>query len=125
MPLFSKKQPSEPQDIKEILAQFEELKKLCQDLRQEVENLKKKENLNLKKIGIIRFNPFSELGSNQSFSIAILNGKDNGVVITSLFSHDGNRVYGKPIQNGTSSFPLSDEEKQSINLAQQNKETNA
>ena len=121
MSFFSKKPPAEPQNIEEILIKFEELKKLCQDLQKEVKSLKQKDSFNLKKIGIVRFNPFSGLGGNQSFSIAILNGKDDGTIITSLFSHDGNRVYGKPIQNGTSEFSLSDEEKQAIVLAQQYK----
>jgi len=67
---------------------------------------------------MIRFNPFNETGGNQSFSVAILDGNDCGIVISSLFSRNENRVYGKPIKNGVSEFPLTDEEKEAIRLAQ-------
>jgi hypothetical protein len=48
----------------------------------------------------------------------MLDGNNNGAVITSLFSRDGNRVYGKPVENGASTYPLSEEEKKAIELAQ-------
>jgi hypothetical protein len=72
------------------------------------------------KVGMLRFNPFKEVGSNQSFSIALLDGKDSGAVISSLHTREGARVYAKPIVHGNSqSFPLTEEEKQAIHAAQQ------
>lgn len=105
------------ENLKEILLQFEELKKGFGKIVQELENLKKENKFNIQKIGIVRYNPFNEIGGNQSFSIAILDGEDNGVVITSLFSREGNRVYGKPIKNGKSDYLLSEEEKEAIKKA--------
>jgi hypothetical protein len=46
-----------------------------------------------------------------------LDGKDDGVVITSLYLRDGNRVFAKPIKGGKSEFNLSKEEISAINLA--------
>ena len=71
-----------------------------------MEALKEENVANVDKVGMVRFNPFEGIGGNQSFSLAILDGNDNGAVVTSLFSRDGNRVYGKPIKTGTSEFPL-------------------
>jgi hypothetical protein len=118
MSLFSKKKPQEPQNINELLAQFKELKEQFAKLSLEMENLKKDGLVNLKKIGVVRFNPFSEMGSNQSFSAAIMDSGNNGLVITSLFNRSENRVYGKPLKNGGSEYPLTDEEKEAIKKAQ-------
>jgi hypothetical protein len=118
MSIFSKKKPQEPQNIDEILAQFKELKEQFAKLSLEMEKLKKEELINLKKVGVVRFNPFSEMGSNQSFSAAIMDSENNGLVITSLFTRSENRVYGKPLKNGGSEYPLTDEEKEAIKKAQ-------
>ena len=68
----------------------------------------------IQKTGIVRFNPFNEIGGNQSFVIALLDDKDNGFVISSLFVKEGNRVYAKAIRNGQSDHLLSGEEKEAI-----------
>jgi hypothetical protein len=117
MSFFPKKQTTEPQNIDEVLAQFNELKEECVSLKNEVQKLRKENVKMVDKIGIVRFNPFEGLGSNQSFSLAILDGNNNGAVITSLFSREANRVYGKPINLGTSEFKLAEEEKQAIEIA--------
>jgi N-methylhydantoinase A/oxoprolinase/acetone carboxylase beta subunit len=112
---FKKKR--EPENLKEILAQFKELKKNFEKISKEIEKLKKENQFSLQKIGILRFNPFKEVGGNQSFSLAILDGNDDGVVITSLFTREGNRVYGKPIKKGQSEHLLTEEEKKAIEIA--------
>jgi hypothetical protein len=61
-------------------------------------------------VGIVRFNPFENTGSNQSFSIALLDSHKNGVVISSLYTRDGVRIYAKPIQKEKSEFQLTEEE---------------
>lgn len=71
----------------------------------------------IQKIGVVRFNPFSEIGSNQSFAIALLDQKDDGIVISSLYSKEGTRIYTKPIKNGESEYSLSKEEEESIKQA--------
>ncbi len=118
---FFKKKEKTPQNSKELLAQFEELKKSFEKVAKKLEDLENKNQFNIQKIGIVRFNPFQEMGGNQSFSIAILDGKDNGVVITSLYGKEGNRIYGKPIKEGGSEYLLSEEEKQAIEYAKRRK----
>jgi hypothetical protein len=74
------------------------------------------------KFGIIRFNPFNDIGGDQSFSVALLDGKNSGVVISSLHTKEGTRVYAKPISKGEAEkYPLTEEEKKAINMALQNK----
>ena len=60
----------------------------------------------------IRFNPFSDQGSNQSFAIAMLNEDGDGVVLSSLYARDRMSVFAKPIKNNKSEYELSKEEKE-------------
>jgi hypothetical protein len=111
------KKKKEPENLEEILEEFNQLKKEFEKVLKKFEELKEREKFNIQKVGIVRFNPFEEVGGNQSFSIALLDGKDNGVVITSLYLKEGNRVFAKPIKEGKSEFNLSKEEISAINLA--------
>lgn len=114
---FFKKRKNKPENLKEILSRFEGLEKNFEKLSEEIEKLKKENRFNVQKVGIIRFNPFRESGGDQSFSIALLDGSDDGVVITSLYGREENRVYAKPVKAGQSKYSLSEEEKEAINIA--------
>ncbi len=72
---------------------------------------------NIQKIGLVRYNPFSDAGGDQSFALALLNEQNDGIVLSSLYGREMNRVYSKPIEKGTSKYQLSDEEKQAIQNA--------
>jgi hypothetical protein len=119
---FFKKSKKEPKDLKELLSQFKILNKDLERVDQELEDLKKKHSFSVQKIGIVRYNPFSQVGGDQSFSLAFLDEGNDGVVITSHYTREGNRVYGKPIKGGKSDYSLSEEEKQAIIKAQNGKE---
>ncbi len=69
-------------------------------------------NKSIRKIETIRFNPFLDAGSNQSFAIALMNDEGNGVVLSSLYARDRMSIFAKPITNGKSEFELSIEEKE-------------
>jgi hypothetical protein len=68
----------------------------------------------LQKIGIVRFNPFGDDGGNFSFSVALLDGHNTGVVLTSMHGRQQNRIYSKRILNGVSEVVLTEEEKQAV-----------
>lgn len=69
---------------------------------------------NVQKVGLIRFNPFSETGGDHSFSLSLLDGKDDGLVITGLHTRERTRLYVKPVKRGKSNYELSKEEKKAI-----------
>ncbi len=89
------------------------------NLSKKVTFLEELANAGLNKVGMVRFNPFKNLGGNQSFAIAFLNSHHNGLIISSIYSNDGSRLYSKTIMNGTSQkeFPLTEEEKKAISIA--------
>lgn len=74
----------------------------------------------LQRIGFVRFNPFSETGGDQSFSVSLLNNHGTGVVLTGLHGRDRARMYAKPIVNRKSSTALAKEEVQAIEKAFKN-----
>jgi len=110
------------QDLEELLSsQVEKTEKQQEKLKKALErinNLEETSKTTFQKVGLVRFNPFKETGSDQSFSVALLNAEDDGFVITSLYGRDENRVYAKPIKNGESNYSLAEEEQQALNQAQ-------
>ena len=71
-------------------------------------------DISITKIGLVRFNPFNDTGGDQSFVIALLDSNNNGLVLSSLYARDGNRVFTKPIEKGKSVYNLSKEEEKAI-----------
>jgi Protein of unknown function (DUF4446) len=71
----------------------------------------------LQHIGMVRYNPFDDTGSDQSFAIALLDDRRDGVVISSLHGRSNTRLFAKPVEGGSSSHTLSDEEAQAIRVA--------
>lgn len=114
---FFKKNKKEPEGLEEILNYLKKLEKKLEDFSREFEGFKKESRKTLQKIGIVRFNPFKEIGGNQSFSIAVLDRNNNGFVITSHYGRETNRVYAKPIERGQSKYQLSGEERRAIEKA--------
>ena len=76
------------------------------------------EGLNyVQRMGLVRFNPFNETGGDHSFSLAVLNGKNSGFVITALHTRERTRVYLKSLKDGKTEYELSNEEKKAISKA--------
>ena len=69
------------------------------------------------KIGLVRYDAFDETGDKLSFSLTLLDGKNNGVVLSSLAGHDSSRIYAKAVTGGECREALSAEEAESIGIA--------
>lgn len=78
-----------------------------------------KENLEacIQKFSVVRYRAFEDVGSDLSFSIALLNDKNDGFVITGIYGRNECTTFAKPIENGISKYDLSDEEKTAIKNA--------
>ncbi len=66
---------------------------------------------------MIRFNPFKDAGSNQSFAIAMLNEHGDGIVISSMYARERMSVFAKPIKNFVSEYEMTEEEKEAVKKA--------
>ena len=71
----------------------------------------------IKKIGIVRYDMFENNRSKLSFALALLDRKNTGVVINSIYAEDNSNVYAKPVVNGVSKYQLSFEEEEAIRQA--------
>ncbi len=101
-----------------LTEQLEETQSLDRDIQELFHAVEKLRTLSLKglhKHSVLRFNPFKEVGSNQSFSVALLDGENSGVIVSSLHTREGTRVYAKPVEKGKDAgFPFTEEEKNVI-----------
>lgn len=69
------------------------------------------------KIAIMRYKAFPDVGSDLSFSIAILDSHNDGVLITGIYSRQDSTTYAKPVDKGISRYELSEEEAYVLNEA--------
>jgi Protein of unknown function (DUF4446) len=109
----------EARDLESILVeQLSEIRVLDQEIQELFEVSNRLRDLSLKtihRVSVERFNPFKEVGSNQSFCVALLDGKNTGLVLSSLHTREGTRVYAKPVYEGQAKgFPFTEEEKQTV-----------
>ena len=103
--------------INDLTNQVKKIEAEKEKLNQEVAILEEKAKQCLRGIATIRFNPFADGGSNQSFAVALLNENGDGVVLSSLYAREKTAVYAKPILKLGSEYELSTEEKQAIKKA--------
>jgi hypothetical protein len=109
-------------DLEEIVLEnnnkVKDLLKQTSDLYKKTQENQEHSLQSIHKVGLLRFNPFREIGGDQSFSLALLDDDNNGLIISSLYSREGVRIYAKSIQKGQSvKYPLTEEEKQAIKIA--------
>lgn len=85
----------------------------------EIRKLEEQGTLHVQKVGLVRFNPFKETGGEHSFSLALLNAKNTGIILTGLHTRERTRLYIKAIKKGKSEHELSFEEKKALTKAQE------
>ena len=93
--------------INKTVAKNDELEKFCVKIDTDIKNC-------IQKVGIYRYNAYKDTGSDLSFTLAMLDEKNNGVVLNGIYSRDMSNIYAKPIVNGQSKYTLSVEEKEAI-----------
>ena len=108
-------------DLEETIFNLEKdilkLKESKENTEKELVVINKKLKKSIQGLEVIRFNPFPDQGSNQSFAIGMMNEENNGVVISSLYSRERMSIFAKPIKNGNSEYELTNEEKDALNKA--------
>lgn len=104
--------------LEKILTKSELSQEKISELSKKCQELEREDRLHIKKIGILRFNPFKDTGGNQSFVLAFLNEENSGLILSSLYNRTGSRWYIKKTENGKGKdLELSKEEEEAIKLA--------
>jgi hypothetical protein len=94
------------------------LKSAKEKIEKDIEEINKKLKKSIRGLETIRFNPFKDQGSNQSFAVGMLNEDGDGVVFSSLYSRERMSVFAKPVKNGKSEYELTAEEKEVLKKAE-------
>ncbi len=109
-----------------MLGKVRSLETVSQELRRDFDESLRDGQLHIQRIGIVRFNPFADTGGSQSFTIALLDGRDDGLILTSLYARTGNRWYLKEVRGGKGkNIELSHEETNAIRQAKKIEEKHA
>ncbi|MEX2028859.1 MAG: DUF4446 family protein [Candidatus Paceibacterota bacterium] len=108
-------------DLEDTITHLEnevvQLNKTTERLQKEIAIITTKLKKSIRGLETIRFNPFPDQGSNQSFAIGMLNEDGDGVVFSSLYSRERMSVFAKPVKNNKSQYELSAEEKEALEKA--------
>lgn len=108
-------------NVEEMLKKYMQSVDKVEKENKELENYCKEIDKNmgkcLQKIGMVRYNAFQDTGSDLSFTLALLDEDNSGVVLNGIYSREMSNIYAKPVENGKSPNTLSEEEKEAIKKA--------
>ncbi len=96
--------------INKVITKNEELEKYCMKLDTDIKYC-------IQKVGIYRYNAYKDTGSDLSFTLALLNEKNDGIILNGIYSREMSNIYAKPIKNGKSEYKMTDEELEAIKRA--------
>lgn len=103
-----------------FLKRFSEIDELKADSKQkkkEIEEINEALTKTYAKTGIVKYDAFNEMGGKLSFALALLDNRNNGLLINAMHSREGCYTYIKEIINGESYINLGDEEKKALSKA--------
>lgn len=101
----------------ERLQQVDDLIASNQANEKNIENIVKEMRLTYQKMGLIKYDAFHEMGGKLSFSLAMLDMRNNGFIINAMHTREGCYTYIKEIVDGNSIIILSEEEKEALDRA--------
>lgn len=98
----------------ETIRRLSRLEAQLEELQPRLAHTEAVADMSVQKVGFVRFNPFHDTGGDNSFILVLLDSKNTGVMVSSLFAREGVRIYGKAIDHGRSKHQLSEEEKAAL-----------
>lgn len=101
------------------LDEVDELVTANSSIKKNIEELFANMKCSYQKVGLVKYDAFNEMGGKLSFSLAMLNGKDDGFVLNAVHSREGCYTYIKEIVGGNSIIVLADEEQEALNMAKE------
>lgn len=105
------------EDLETYMYRVEKVEKQNAEIANYVKTLDEDLTRCIQKIGIVRYNAFKDTGSDLSFTLALLDEHNNGVVLNGIYSREMSNIYAKPVKNGESSYTMSEEEKMAVQKA--------
>lgn len=104
--------------FEEVISETQRFKLEVGELRNKLAEFEKDGLGHIQRVKLVRYNPYDDTGGDQSFSISLLDKDGDGVLVTSLHSRAGTRVFAKPVINGRSgNYQFSKEEEAVVKKA--------
>jgi hypothetical protein len=103
--------------LRRILDEEAQTNSRINEVEKAVQQIAQRQAHCLQRVGIIRYDAYTDVSGKQSFSVALLDAQNYGVIITGLFGRNDARCYGKPVRDGKPDYTLSEEEEQALLLA--------
>ncbi len=107
-----------PDALGEIIAHLEEISRRVSVVEEQAGVLSSDYTRTVQRVGLARFNSDEQVRGDLSFALALLDGADNGVIFTSLYSLEGCRVFVRPMREGKTDHDLLPEEQLALARAQ-------
>lgn len=107
--------------LKQYMEEVDKVNKENIEIKNYCKQLEKNITKCIQRIGLIRYSAFKDTGSDLSFTLALLNEENTGIVLNGIYSREMSNIYSKPVQKGISTYTLSEEEKAAIEKAMNNK----
>ena len=108
-------------DIETLIEKMEETKKISNEAKILSESVEGKMIKSVQKVGFVKYDAYEQGNNELSFSLAMLNGKDDGIIINSIYTRNGSNIYAKRIESGIFEGSLSDEEDKALQIAKNSK----
>ena len=106
-------------EISEVFSQNVALKEVADKNKRDIKTLYRRMETTFQKVGLYKYDAFPQMGGKLSFSLAMLDEKNNGYIINSVHGSDGCYTYSKEIKSGRCDLELGDGEKQALGMAMQ------
>ncbi len=103
--------------IEKLFADNKYIKDLSENNKKDIRKINKEMVFTFNKVGITRYDAFKQMGGMLSFSLALLNERNDGFILNSVHSTEGCYTYTKEIKNGLCEIELSSEEKAALSQA--------
>jgi len=108
-------------DIENLINYMAETRKISEEAKITSDNLEAKTIKNLQKLGFVRYDAYEEGNNELSFSLAILDAKDDGILVNNIYTRNGSNIYAKQIKEGAYEGNLSKEEEKALQNAKNSK----
>ena len=105
---------------KEIVGLYEDnkfLKNMVDSNKRDIRDLNKRFTKAFQKVGLVKYDAYQQMGGLLSFSLALLDEENNGLILNSVHSTEGCYTYTKEVKNGTCKLELSNEERVALDQA--------
>lgn len=102
------------EDLENYMYRVERVEKQNAEITGFCKNLDEDMTKCIQKVGIVRYNAYKDTGSDLSFTVALLDEKNDGIVFNGIYSREMSNIYAKPIIGGKSEYMLTNEEKSAI-----------